>query len=155
MEDRLIQDCPSLCVDSAQKMIALVNTLYTQDGIIGILPWWHRVFYLHIAGTILIASMLRADLFTPIVAQSWDTAMTALRAHEHLSPFIQQCAANFQSLSSKITESHHLDSSSQLSPSEGPSNTYFQDIFHDVGFDPDNLLFSREDMTWFSNFELN
>ncbi len=81
--------------------------------------------------------------------------MSALRAHEQLSPFIQQCITNFETLSSKIAESRHLDDNSQFPQPEGFSNTNFQDIFYDVGFDPDNLLFRREDMSWLSNFDLN
>ncbi|KAF4625816.1 hypothetical protein G7Y89_g12348 [Cudoniella acicularis] len=152
--DRLLPGFASLCIDSAQKMIALVHEQQKPDGTIGILPWWHRVFYLHVAGTILIAAMLRADLFTPTVSQSWSKAMSALRAHEYLSPFVQQCVATFQTLSSKISGTHHPGGGSgQFGPPEGSSNTYFQDVFQDMGFDPDNFLFGKEDMSWLSNFE--
>jgi hypothetical protein len=77
--------------------------------------------------------------------------MSALRAHEHFSPFVQQCVSTFQSLSSRILETHHH--STFPPPDGGPSNIYFQDVFQDLGFDPDNLLFGKDDVTWLSSFE--
>jgi hypothetical protein len=83
--------------------------------------------------------------------------MAALNAHEHFNPFVQQCVSTFQTLSTRILETHHGNSiigRSQFPPSEGgPSNSYFQDLFQDLGFDPDNLLFGKDDMTWLSNFD--
>jgi hypothetical protein len=152
LRDRMLQNCANLCVDSAQKMINLVYEYHKPVEAVGIIPWWYRIFYLYISGTIHIATMLRADLFTPMVSQSWNRAMLTLRAHEHLSPFVQQCLTTFQTLSYKITETHH-SGGSQLPPLEGSSNTYFQDVFQDMGFDPDNFLFGKEDMSWLSNFE--
>lgn len=149
----LFQYGASICVNSAQKMVSLVHEHHKPDGTIGILPWWHRIFYLHVAGTILIAAMLRTDLFTPIVSESWSRAMSALRAHEHLSPFVQQCVTTFQTLSRRILDTHHPTGGEQFPPPEGSSNTYFQDVVQDMGFDPDMFLFDKEDMTWPSNFE--
>jgi hypothetical protein len=93
--DRILQDCASICVDTAQKMVALIYEHHQAEVSIGVIPWWHRMLYLHVAGTILIAAMLRADLYTPMVSQSWTKLMSALRAHEHLSPFVQQCKPYF------------------------------------------------------------
>jgi hypothetical protein len=156
LSDRILQSCASLCLENAQKMIALVQEHYKPEESIGLLPWWHRVLYLHVAATTLIAATLRTDLFTSSISQSWNIAMSALHAHEHLSLFIQQCVSTFQSLSSKILETHHSSTGrSQFPLPEGgpPSNIYFQDVFQDLGFDHDNLLFGKDDMTWLSNFE--
>ena len=83
--------------------------------------------------------------------------MSALRAHEHLSPFVQQCVATFHTLSCKITESQHLGTrgGQSLAGEGGAANMNFQDIFQDMGFDSDNLLFGREDMSWLGNFDPN
>jgi hypothetical protein len=137
-------------------MIALAQEYHKPDESIGLLPWWHRVLYLHVAGTTLIAATLRADLFTSSISQSWNMAMAALHAHENFSPFVQQCVATFQTLSARILEMHHSNNigRGQFPPPEGgSSNSYFQDVFQDLGFDPDNLLFGKDDMTWLSSFE--
>jgi hypothetical protein len=39
-------------------MIALAQEYHKPDESIGILPWWHRVLYLHVAGTTLMAATL-------------------------------------------------------------------------------------------------
>lgn len=149
-----MHDCALLCIESAQQMISLVQREYTPGENFGVIPWWHRILYLHLAGTILIAAMLRADLVTPSVTQSWDTAMLVLRAHCHLSALVKQCVTTFQTLSSKIMgaqspvgrQDGHLDSS-------GPPNGYFHDLFQDVEFDVDNSVFGVEDMAWLSQFD--
>jgi hypothetical protein len=152
--ERVLQDCASVCVDAAQKMISLIHKHQKPDGTIGILPWWHRVFYLHVSGTILIAATLRSDLFTPTVAQSWTRVISALHAHKHLSPFIQQCTATFETLSCNILGTHR-PGSYQLNPPDVSPDIYFQDIFQDIGFDPDNFLFGKDDMSWLGNFDSN
>jgi hypothetical protein len=153
LEDRFLINCASLCVENAQKMIDLVLEQYKPEGTTIVLCWWHRVFYLHVASTILVGAMLRADLFTQSVSQSWNGAMSTLRSHEHLCPFVPQCVANFESLASKISVTFLPGSSGQVLPSEGVSNIYFQDIFQDMAFDPDNFLFGKEDMAWLNSFE--
>lgn len=175
LSDRILQDCASLCVDNAQKMISVVDDRCRRgrrpaaDGAVGVLPWWYRVFYLHVAGTVLVAATLRADLYTPALTRSWYTAMAGLRAHEHLSPFVRQCVAAFQALSVRISpESMHQQQQQHqqqpggererqpASPAEAASNnaTYFQDVFQEMGLaNPDNFLFGMEDMSWLGNFE--
>ena len=78
--------------------------------------------------------------------------MSTLQAHEHLGPFVQQCVTTFQMLSCKIMETHHA-SGGQFPSLEGYSSTYFQEVFQDMGLEPDNFLFGREDMAWLSNFD--
>ena len=150
--DRVLQNCAFLCVESAQKIIRLVHDNFKPVGPVAVIPWWYRIFYLHNAATILIAAMFRADIFTPIVSQSWSEAMATLQAHEHLSPFVQQCITTFQTLSCKIMETHHSNGG-QFPPCDGSSNTYFQEVFQDMGLEPDNFLFGKEDMSWLSSLE--
>lgn len=154
LNERVVKDCAELCIENAQAMISLVQKVHTPGETFGITIWWTRIFYLHLAGTILIAAMLRADLFTASVSQSWDTAMHLLRAHAHLSPSIQQCVTMFSTLSSKIIEVHS-PVTRPLAHQDGmeASNNYFHDLFQDTEFDLDNSLFGMEDMAWLSNFE--
>jgi hypothetical protein len=74
-----------------------------------------------------------------------------LQAHEHLSPFIRNCITWYQTLSCKILETNP----SNWKTGEGSSNSYFQDVFQDMGFDPDNFLFGKEDMSWLWNLEVH
>ncbi|PVH87582.1 hypothetical protein DL98DRAFT_581591 [Cadophora sp. DSE1049] len=137
----LERDGGALCIQAAQDMIAVVVAC-TKSEIAGILPWWHRIFYLHIAGTILIAAMLREDLWTLAAKQCWESTMSAFHAMEHLNPFVKQCVEHFQMLSCKVLETHQ---SSTDVPVDG---IYFQDIFRDIGFDQDSYCFGKEDMFW-------
>lgn len=146
--DRVLQDCASLCVENAEKIVGLIQEHCNPGTTIGVLPWWHRVFYLYISGVTFLAATLRPDLFATVVPQSWSKMMSVLRAHEHLGRFVEECVTAFQTLSCQISESHHPG---DRSIPEGPSNTYFQDVFHDMGFDPDSLLFGVEDMSWLGN----
>ena len=150
--DCVRQNCANLCVENAQKMINLVYEYHKPVGAVAIIPWWFRIFYLHIAATVLIAAKLRVNLFTPMVSESWNRAMTTLQAHEYLSPYVLQCLIMFQTLSGKIMETHH-SGSSQSATRDVHSSTYFQDIFHDMGFEPETFLFGKEDISWLSNFE--
>lgn len=150
--DRVLQNCAIICVENAQKMINIVYEYHKPVETVAIIPWWYRIFYLHIAGTILIAAKLRANIFTPVVSESWNRAMTTLQAHENLSPYVLQCLTTFQNLSDKIMHVHG-SGNSQLASLEVPSSTYFQDIFHDMGFEPETFLFGKDDISWLSNFD--
>lgn len=165
-KERMLYECASLCVSTAMQFINLITENNSPSSLsasgINIIPWWHRIFYLHVASMIIIAASLRADLFTSSVAQSWDKAMDALKEHENLSPFVAQCVGMFQGLRERIREMHLTkeDETRQAVGEEregeaGEANptSYFQDAFHDIGFDPDNFLFGKEDLSWLSNFE--
>lgn len=154
LNDRVLKDCAEICIENAQAMVNLVQKVYTSGEAFGVTIWWTRIFYLHLAGTILIAAMLRTDLFTSSVSQSWDTAMHLFRAHAHLSPSIQQCVTIFSTLSSKILEAHApISHPVTHNDGIGASSTYFHDVLQDVEFDLDNSLFGMEDMAWLSNFD--
>jgi hypothetical protein len=146
----MLGQCASLCVDNAQQMISLIDEHYRQSGTTAIIPWWYRVFYLYVSGTVLIAAALRTDLFTSAVSQSWSKVIWTLQAHSHLSPFVQQCIVTFQTLSSKIEEMHN-PGRGQSPTIETSGSSYFQDAIQDIGFDPDSFLFCMEDMSWLRN----
>lgn len=157
--EKFLRDCAVLCVENAQKMTELVDQEHKSGASLGNIMWWHRVFYLHVAGTVLLASMLQADdLFTHSVSQSWQVAMRALRAHAHLSVSVQQCVATFETLSAKLSDVQHLvpgAGRASVDPLAGCaepfSSTDFQDVFQDLGIDLDSCLFGIEDMAWNGN----
>lgn len=69
LKDRVLRECALVCVENAQEMIQLVHREHMPGTNIGVLTWWNRVFYLHVAGTVLIAAMLQPDLYTPSVSE--------------------------------------------------------------------------------------
>ncbi len=148
LRHRALKDGASLCVDTAQAIIDVIQSHHNPGDTFGLLPWWHRVFYLHTASTILIAAMLRADLFAPMVLPAWNKAMAALRAHEHFSPSCQQYVATFQSIASRIMDTQPQPGEGQSLVADGLPNTYFQDFIHDLGLESDNLFFGTEDTSW-------
>jgi hypothetical protein len=72
--------------------------------------------------------------------------MSALRAHEHLSTYVQQCVRTFEMLSARILETQcpRTDNDGDV-PLEGTPG-FFDDIFQDAGFNFDNFLFGAEDI---------
>ncbi|PWY80813.1 hypothetical protein BO94DRAFT_520762 [Aspergillus sclerotioniger CBS 115572] len=143
LSDRLLQDSATICIETARSITSLILETHDPNEPIGLLPWWYRIYYLHIAGTIFLAAMFGSDLFTTAVSQSWDQVMFALRAHEHLSTYVQQCVWTFESLSRRVLDA---DVPSQ----KGIAGSFFDDIFQEVGFDFDNYLFGGQDTfhTW-------
>ena len=145
--DRLLREGAGMCVEAAQKVTSLIIETLEPDESIGLLPWWYRVYFLHIAGTNFLAAMFGSDLFTESVSHSWQNVISALRAHEHLCTYVQQCIRTFETLSARILETRYPkpDGSGDDPLEEGTSGFFFDDIFQDVGFDFDNFLFGTED----------
>lgn len=141
LSSRLLKECAAMCIEAAQSLTSLVAETLDPGSPIGLLPWWYRVYYLHVAGTTFLASMLTPDLFTPSVSQSWEEAMVALRAHEHLSVYVGQCVVTFETLSGRILETRWGE---PCGGGASGANGFFEDIFQDVGFDFDSFLFGGE-----------
>ncbi|KAJ5364248.1 uncharacterized protein N7496_009961 [Penicillium cataractarum] len=95
LSDRLFKECAGICVETAQKIVSMILDSLEPNVSMGLLPWWYRVYYLHIAGTTFLAAML-SDLFTESVSQSWHSMLTGLREHKHLS-FASQLLKRSQS----------------------------------------------------------
>ncbi|EAW06502.1 putative transcription factor [Aspergillus clavatus NRRL 1] len=147
LSDRLLRECAGMCVEAAQKVTSLVIAALEPNEPMGLLPWWYRIYYLHIAGTNFLAAMFGADLFTESVAQSWRDVLAALRAHEHLSTYVSQCIRTFETLSTRILETRYPTPESGALPLEaGTSGLLFDDIFQDAGFDFDAFLFGMEEI---------
>lgn len=144
LSGRLTKECATICLETAQKIIRVVLSAMNQDVLIGILPWWYRIYYLHMAGTHFLAAMCTSDLYNDSMAESWHTVLSALRSHEHLSEYVKQCVATFESLSVRILQvrcgNPHVDS---LKDTAAPLT--FDDIFQEMGFDFNHFLFSQED----------
>jgi hypothetical protein len=137
-----------MCIEAAQNMTSLVVETLEPDRSTGLLPWWLRIYCLHIAGTHLLAAMFRSDLFTDSVSQSWDNTLSALGAHEHLSSYVQQCIRTFEMLSTKIRYPNDTDGGhghGDGTRTQGASDVWSDDIFADINFDFDSFLFGTSD----------
>ncbi|RAL02586.1 putative transcription factor [Aspergillus ibericus CBS 121593] len=99
LSDRLLRESATICIEAAQTITSLILEVHNPEEPIGLLPWWYRIYYLHIAGTIFLAAMFSSELFTISVSQSWKQVMSSLRAHEHLSTYIPQCIRTFETFS--------------------------------------------------------
>ncbi|KAJ3494601.1 hypothetical protein NLG97_g3970 [Lecanicillium saksenae] len=150
LSENFVRDCASMCVGIAQSMVSQIDKCCQVDASsVGLLPWWYRIFYLHLASTVLVIAHLRTELLAPTSASKhWHDAMAGLQAHEHLSPFIKQCVASFQSLAAKVSE---ITVPKQDSSLAAPAMANIQDIFHDMS-SLDNFLFGMDEMSWIDNF---
>ncbi|OQE04287.1 hypothetical protein PENSOL_c001G01320 [Penicillium solitum] len=149
LSHRLLRESASMCIEAAQKVASLVNETLEPDEPIGLLPWWYRIYYLHIAGANFLAAMFRSELFTDSVSQSWKSVLLALRAHEHLSPYVQQCVWTFETLAARIMGKPYpsLGGSGCDLIVDGSSGVSFDDIFKDINFDFDNFIFGPENFS--------
>ncbi|KAJ5200200.1 hypothetical protein N7491_009000 [Penicillium cf. griseofulvum] len=146
LSHRLLRESASMCIEAAQQVASLVNETLEPEEPIGLLPWWYRIYYLHIAGANFLAAMFRSELFTDSVSQSWKEVLLALRAHEHLSPYVQQCVWTFETLAARITGKFpSLDGSGCGLMADGFAGACFDDLFKDVNFDFDSFIFGPEE----------
>lgn len=141
--DRIIKDCAKVCVEAAQKLTKLIIEILEPYEPMGLLPWWYRIYYLHIAGTHFLAAMFLAELFTESVSKSWDDVMSALRAHEHLSTYVLQCIRKFETLSARIAQTRQLNAEVNGDfPLEFQAGDLLNnDIFQDLGLNFDDFLY--------------
>jgi hypothetical protein len=148
LSDRLFRKCAGLCVDSAQALASLVIEILKEGESLSLLPWWYRIYYLHTAGTTFLAAMFVPDLYTDSVAQSWRSVISALRDHQHLSAYVQECICTFETLAARILKPQ---SSSSLDNKRTPFSDddfgfVFDDLFYNAGLDFDRFVYSTDDM---------
>jgi hypothetical protein len=150
LASRLVRDCAHLCVSNAQAIISLIDDHYKPDGSIGLISvWWYRVYYVHLAATVLIAAKLHPELSTQLeILESWEQALSILQVHSHFSPFIAQSVSNLQQVSTKVWESQTLHMQDGSTPAGGTPSAVMEDLFRDIGYDPLNPTFGIEDMQW-------
>lgn len=147
VSDRLVRECAAMCIEAAQRLTSLVLETLAPDASMGLLPWWYRIYYLHIAGINFLAAMSKSVLFTDSVSQSWETVMSALRAHTHLSEYVQQCIQVFETLSARALESRYTDSVGTGDAGVPLDSFLVDNLFQDVGYDLDNFFCNDVDGT--------
>ncbi|KAK9780260.1 putative Zn(2)-C6 fungal-type domain-containing protein [Seiridium cardinale] len=142
LSDRLGKECANMCIEGAQKVTALVKETLETNATIGLLPWWYRLYFLHIPGTIFLAAMFRSELFTDEVEQSWHDVIACLRKHAHLSAYVPQCIDTFETLSKRILETRSINGEGghRVQLEEHTPDFLFEDIFHDINFSFDDFL---------------
>jgi hypothetical protein len=147
LSDRLLRESAGTYVETAQKIVSLIVETLEPEEPMGLIPWWYLIYYLHIAGTNLLAAMFKSDLFTESVSQFWSAVLSALRAHEHLSTYVQQCIWTFEILSSRILDTRFPDTAADvnLTLEEGTPGL-FNNIFQDMDFDFDSFLFRTNEL---------
>ncbi|GAM41975.1 hypothetical protein TCE0_043f15536 [Talaromyces pinophilus] len=141
--DRIIKDCAKVCVEAAQKLTKLIIEILEPYEPMGLLPWWYRIYYLHIAGTHFLAAMFSTEIFTESVSRSWDDVMSALRAHEHLSTYVPQCIQKFEALSARISQTRQLNTevNGDFALDFQGGDLLNNDIFQDLGWNFDDFLY--------------
>lgn len=106
LESRVHEQCATLCVNTAQDIVATLLEHQLPEDNISLLPaWWYRVYYVYTAATVLIAAKLRPKVFaTHELNRSWGQAVSVLKALEAFGPSAKRCAAALHFLSSKILD---------------------------------------------------
>lgn len=148
LSSRLLRECAVMCVETAERIVTMILDSIEPNEAIGLLPWWYRVYYLHIAGTIFLAAML-GDLFTESVLQSWNSMLTSLREHVHLSTFIPHCIRTFETLSARILETRNpnVNHCEDSPPDNDTAGLCFDDIFKDFDLDFNSFIFGIKDLS--------
>ncbi|KAL5044578.1 fungal-specific transcription factor domain-containing protein [Aspergillus fruticulosus] len=143
LDDSISRTCATLCIDSVNKIITLLqNSGMTSSR--ALIPWWHRFFYLYITMQHLIAAMLRPDIFGDTVPSLWEKSIALLAAHEHLSVSVRRCLASFQGMWQKVTDIQSFSraySSTQNQALPDLEDAEFWDLFQHLGFDLGTLEF--------------
>jgi hypothetical protein len=157
-----------MCLEAAQRIATLIIETLEPDQAepIGLLPWWYRIYFLHIAGSNFLAAMINRELFTESVARSWEGVLAALRAHEHLCEYAAQSRRTFEALAGRLRcvaagigagtcEGAGCGRSAVAGVGKGafeleesPPGLGFDELFQDIDFDMANgFLFGDGDFT--------
>ena len=152
MENRIYQDCATVCLESSQKVIELVVQDQRVNGGAGILPWWYRSFWLCIASQHVVAAMMKPDVFGDMAPGIWATAIAALQAEEYLSPAIKQQTATWKRIWQKVTELHN-PGEDQVVPMEVVADPDFQNVFQYLGLGACDGLPGLENESWLDGVE--
>ncbi|KAJ0418845.1 fungal-specific transcription factor domain-containing protein [Aspergillus carlsbadensis] len=182
LRNRLLQNAATMCLEAAQQITTLVTETLepnayphphshpNQPSQIALLPWWYRIYYLHIAGANFLAAMLHQELFTEAVARSWEAVLAALRAHGHLCTYAGHCARAFERLAERIQrvgggvggglracgssrDAGGINAgsmnvgvgASSLQIDQSPPGICFDELFQDIDFEMNGLLFGAWD----------
>jgi hypothetical protein len=132
MRQQLIHSCAATCIKNAQDMVSAIQVSGQPNGTSeNQMPWWVRLFYMHIAATVLVVAMLRTDLSSSLgVSESWDFLMALLHMCERFTPFIPQYIDAFKTLASEVAALRREDSGG-LPLAEQPGSPLLQDFLRD------------------------
>lgn len=152
LRQRLIHNCACICIENAQDVIRALEEYCGQPGVQGgLVPWWIRVYYLHVAGTVLIAATMRPDISSQLaVGESWDRLISLLRRHEHLSSWIPQYLEVLETLSFEVLQAQFQDAGGwpAVNLQNGPT---VQDAFREDAY-PADFPFGLEDIFYLNPF---
>ncbi|CBF83062.1 hypothetical protein AN3269.2 [Aspergillus nidulans FGSC A4] len=171
LSHRVLLSAATMCLEAAQHIVTLVIETIEPDQQIGLLPWWYRLYYLHIAGASFLAAMIRPELFSDSVAESWEAVLLALRGHQHLCTYATQCVRTFERLASRtrarwaIPVNGNVGASASTGEAEGgtsacigvstgalaagesPPGICFDNLLQDIDFGLDGFLFGTGEFT--------
>ncbi|KAL4747394.1 hypothetical protein BDW72DRAFT_209647 [Aspergillus terricola var. indicus] len=169
LSHHLLQNSATMCLEAAQQIVTLVIETIEPDQPIGLLPWWYRLYFLHIAGANFLAAMIRPELFSNSIAESWEAVLLALRGHQHLCAYAMQCVRTFERLASRIrgrwarpvdagvgagasagegrgaTSAGVGMSTGAFEAEELPPGICFDNLLQGIEFEIDSFLFGTED----------
>ena len=97
----------------------------------------------------LVAAMMRAQIFQALASDHWDKAMSALCAHEYLSPCLTRCTASFRKMWQRVAN--------VCEPTTHESSEFSsQDVLHHLGLENVDYMLNLEgledvDWNWFDN----
>lgn len=145
-----------MCVSNARILVSLIKDHHKADGTPALIAaWWYRVYYMHLAASVLIAAKLHPELSTNLeVLEAWEQVISILQAHAHFSPFIARSISSLGELSAKVRESQTVTSEDDSARVGGTTNYFNEDHLEDIGFDPSDLTLGLEDMQWMNTFTL-
>ncbi|VUC23953.1 unnamed protein product [Clonostachys rosea] len=150
LRQQIIRNCASLCIRNAQEIISILEEHCHPEILNNApIPWWHRMLYMHVAATTLIAATLSGDIAAEFqTSASLDRLVSLLHAHEHCTDYISQYSQAFGTLLAKVS-SIRFESPGAMPPtSEAMSPTPFlQDIFPGTNSFP----FGLEDILYLDN----
>ncbi|CAH0055664.1 unnamed protein product [Clonostachys solani] len=150
LRQQIIRNCASVCIRNAQEIISILQEQCHPEILNNApIPWWHRMLYLHVAATTLIAATLSGDIAAEFqTSASLDQLVSLLHAHEHCTDYISQYSQAFGTLLAKVSSIRFEPSGSMLPTSESlPPTPYLQELF------PGNTTFpfGLEDILYLDN----
>lgn len=155
--DRLLMSSAIICVESAERVVQLVRDISSPSlsGGKPILPWWLRFYYLVAAGNFLIMAMLGPDMFLIPIAETWDTIMSTLAAHEHISQSVARCISKFRAKRERVANISRVSSDTNaahgatVNGPEPPSwSVDFQELLEQLALDMDGSFDMFDGMEW-------
>ncbi|SPO06315.1 related to C6 transcription factor [Cephalotrichum gorgonifer] len=153
LRGRVVRECASFCVVTAQDLISALAEHQPQDGAQNLLPaWWYRIYYVYTASIVLVVAKLRPDIFD--VRKSWDQAMAILHNHEKFGPPARRCIAVLNILSDKIMQGGQSNGNGapagqELDQTVDEGNLDVDGFLTD-DIDLDGFSFNADGLTWFN-----